>query len=167
MSHRMLVAVDHSDESLAGLRHAVVLARADRAELTLVHVAVPAPCWGGVGMLAMPVADDVEACACRLLHEALAELPDDLAVRWFVVGGPEACAGLSRVRCVRRALTTAMQRGHHDLLVMGTGVRPGRVARGMVRQLGDRVLLASHGLQPATPAAPRPAVVGEVASRAL
>jgi nucleotide-binding universal stress UspA family protein len=166
MPRRILVGFDHSQEAAAGLRRAVAMARDERAELTLVHVAVPPPSWVGVGMLAMPAIEDVVASGCQLMREALDALPDDLAVRWFVISGSEASGGLSRPRCVRRALACAMNRGCHDMLVLGTGVRPGRVTRGLMRQLPDQVIAATWRPQPAVAggAAKRTTVLGEVAS---
>jgi nucleotide-binding universal stress UspA family protein len=169
MPRRILVGFDHSEEAAAGLRRGVALACADRAELTLVHVAVPPPSWVGVGMLAMPVIEDVVASGCRLMREALDELPDDLAVRWFVISGNEASAGLSRPRCVRRALTCAMTKGDHDVLVLGTGTRPGRIARALLRTLPDRVVTAAYRPPAVGAGSPskRTAVLGEVASSAF
>ncbi|MCW3006389.1 MAG: Universal stress protein family [Solirubrobacterales bacterium] len=166
MPRRVLVGLDHSDEAVVGLRRGVAIACAERAELTLVHVAVPPPSWVGVGMLAMPLVEDVVASGCELMREALDDLPDDLAVRWFVISGAEASSGLSRPRCVRRALTCAFAKGDHDLLVLGTGVTPGRVVRAMQRQLGDRVVTAAHRPMPAGPgaASKRTPVLGEMAT---
>ncbi len=145
MSRRILVGLDHSQEAAAGLRRAVGLAKANRAQLTIVHVAVPPPAWVGVGLLAMPMIDDVVTSGCRLVRAAVEELPDELCVRWHLISGPEAATGLSRVRCVRRALTGALERGDHDLLVLGTGTRPGRVASGLMRSLGsERVVTAPY-----------------------
>jgi nucleotide-binding universal stress UspA family protein len=155
MSRRILVGLDHSDEAAAGLRRAVGLAKAHRSQLTLVHVAVPPPAWVGVGLLAMPMIDDVVTTGCELVRRAVEELPDELCVRWHLISGPDASCGLSRVRCVRRALASAVERGDHDLLVLGTGTRPGRVAAGLQRMLGaERVVTA-----PYVPAA-EPVVLG-------
>ena len=145
MSRRILVGLDHSEEALAGLRRAVGLAKVHRSQLTLVHVAVPPPAWVGVGLLATPMVDDVVGSGCDLVRRAVAELPDDLCVRWHLISGAEASSGLSRVRCVRRALACAMERGDHDLLVLGTGTKPGRVSSGLLRLLGDdRVVTAPY-----------------------
>jgi nucleotide-binding universal stress UspA family protein len=145
MSRRILVGVDHSEEALAGLRRAVGLAKVNRSQLTIVHVAVPPPAWVGVGLLAMPMVDDVVTTGCELVRNAVAELPDELCVRWHLISGPEASTGLSRVRCVRRALACAMERGDHDLLVLGTGTKPGRVSSGLLRALGaERVVTAPY-----------------------
>lgn len=145
MSRRILVGLDHSEEAAAGLRRAVGLAKAHRSQLTLVHVAVPPPAWVGVGLLAMPMVDDVVTTGCALVRRAVEELPDELCVRWHLISGADASGGFSRVRCVRRALARLMERGDHDLLVLGTGTRPGRVSCGLVRQLGgDRVVTAPY-----------------------
>lgn len=152
MPRRILVGLDHSDEAAAGVRRGVAMAKAHRAELTLVHVAVPPPAWIGVGLLAMPVVEDVEGIGCQLVRRTLDELPDDVAVRWHLVTGPDACGALSRVRCVKRALRCAMERGDHDLLVLGTGMRPGRIARAMIRELPDRVVVVPYAAPAGTPA---------------
>jgi len=165
MSRRILVGLDHSEEAEAGLRRAVALARAERAQLTLVHVAVPPPAWIGVGLLTVPLVDDVVATGCRLVRDAVDALPDELCVRWHLISGADASAGLSRARCVRRALAAAMARDGHDLLVLGTGRRPGRVASGLLRRLGpDAVLTAAHApsREPVALAAAGPASAGSI-----
>jgi nucleotide-binding universal stress UspA family protein len=169
MSRRILVGLDHSEEALAGLRRAVGLAKANRSQLTLVHVAVPPPAWVGVGLLAMPMVDDVVTTGCELVRRAVEELPDELCLRWHLISGPDASTGLSRVRCVRRALTCAMERGDHDLLVLGTGSKPGRVASGMLRALGpERVVTAPYApaAEPVVLAGSSAGMVPSVASRA-
>jgi nucleotide-binding universal stress UspA family protein len=159
MSRRILVGLDHSEEAAAGLRRAVGLAKAHRSQLTLVHVAVPPPAWVGVGLLAMPMVDDAVSSGCELVRRAVEELPDELCVRWHLISGPDASCGLSRVRCVRRALACAMERGEHDLLVLGTGTRPGRIASGLVRMLGSERVVTP----PYVPAA-EPIVLGNAPS---
>jgi nucleotide-binding universal stress UspA family protein len=140
---RILVGYDHTAEAAAGLRRAVALAQTERAELTVVHVAVPPPAWVGVGMLALPVFDDVVATGTVLVREAIADLPDDIALRWHLLSGPETSASLCRHRCVRRALRRALEAGDHDLIVLGTGLQPGRIARWLLRHHGEgRVLTA-------------------------
>lgn len=141
---RILVGLEHSEEAAAGVRRAAAMAKAERSELTLVHVAVPPPAWAGVGMLAMPLVEDVEAMGCELVRRTLDELPDDIAVRWHLVSGPEACGGISRARCVRRALRCVLERGGHDVLVLGTGVRPGRIAGPLARALPDCVIAVPY-----------------------
>jgi len=144
MPRRILVGYEHTEEAAAGLRRAVGLARSERAELTVVHVAVPPPSWVGVGMLALPLVDDVVADGDRLVREAVAELPDDLAVRWHLITGAEASTGLCRHRCVRRALRRTLDDGDHDLIVLGTGTTPGRVARALLRMCPERVITAPY-----------------------
>lgn len=152
-----------------GLRRAVGLAKAHRAQLTLVHVAVPPPAWVGVGLLAMPMIDDVVTTGCELVRRSVESLPDELCVRWHLISGPDASNGLSRVRCVRRALTGAMERGEHDLLVLGTGSKPGRIAGGLLRTLGaERVVTAPYAPvgEPVVLGGSAAAMVPSVASRA-
>lgn len=149
MSRRILVGYDHSDEAAAGLRRAAALAASDRAELTVVHVAVAPPTWVGVGLMALPLVDDVIAAGETLVRRAVAELPDDISVRWHLVSGPDACAALGRHRCIRRALQGVLDDGGHDLLVVGTGLQPGRIARVLLRRCPERVLTAPFAEQPA------------------
>ncbi|HEY8583281.1 MAG TPA: universal stress protein [Capillimicrobium sp.] len=140
----ILVGYDHSDEAGAGLRRAAALAVTHRAQLTVVHVAVPPPTWVSVGLMAMPLLEDEVCCGEALVRDAVARLPRELAVRWHLISGPDACAGMGRARCVRRALLRALDAGGHDLLVVGTGLRPGRVARGLARRCPDRLLVAPY-----------------------
>jgi nucleotide-binding universal stress UspA family protein len=142
MSGRILVGYDHTEEAAAGLRRAVALAQSERAELTVVHVAVPPPAWVGVGMLALPVFDDVVDTGAQLVLRAIDGLPDDLALRWHLVSGPEASSSIRRHRCVRHALGQALEDGDHDLLVLGTGLTPGRVAAWLARRMPERVVTA-------------------------
>jgi nucleotide-binding universal stress UspA family protein len=148
MARRILVGYDHSDEAAAGLRRAAALASSDRAELTVVHVVVPPPTWVSAGLMAMPLVDDVVGAGEALVRGAVAELPDDLSVRWHLVTGADASTAFGRCRCVRRALLRALDSGCHDLLVVGTGPEPGRIARGMLRQCPDRVLTAPYAEGP-------------------
>lgn len=147
MARRILVGYDHSDEAEAGLWRAAALAASHRAELTVVHVAVPPPAWIGVGLMAMPVFHDAVSAGEALVRRAVDELPHDLAVRWFLVTGPEAGCATSRVRCVRKALLQALDDGDHDLLVLGTGLEPGRVACGLLRRCPDRIVTAPFEVQ--------------------
>lgn len=147
MPRRILVGYDHSDEAEAGLWRAAALAGSQRAELTVVHVAVPPPAWVGVGLMAMPVVHDVVASGEKLVRRAVAELPEDLAVRWHLVSGVDAGCASTRVRCVRKALARVLDEGGHDLLVLGTGLAPGRVARGLLRRCPDRVVTAPFEAQ--------------------
>jgi hypothetical protein len=151
MPGRILVGYDHSAEAAAGLRRATAMALADRAELTVVHVAVPPSSWAGVGLLAIPLVDDVVSLGEALVRAAVEDMPQDLGVRWHLITGKGATAAISRHRCVIRALRTALDDECHDVLVLGTGVRPGRVARALLRACPERVLTA-----PSEPPRPGP-----------
>jgi nucleotide-binding universal stress UspA family protein len=150
LPRRILVGYDHTEEAAAGLRRAAALAQTERAQLTVVHVAVPPPSWVGVGMLALPVFDDVVVSGTELVRAAVAELPADLALRWHLLSGAEASSSLCRHRCVRRALRRALQDGDHDLIVLGTGLEPGRVSRWLLRHAGERRVLTAPFAQAAT-----------------
>ncbi|HEU4658947.1 MAG TPA: universal stress protein [Capillimicrobium sp.] len=150
MARRILVGYDDSDEAAAGLRRAAALAASDRAQLTVVHVAVPPPTWVGIGLMALPLLEDVVASGEELVRRAVSELPDDLCVRWHLVTGAEATRGFGHHRCVSCALRNTLEAGGHDLLVVGTGLKPGRVARALLRRCPDRVLTAPFAEQPAT-----------------
>ena len=152
MARRILTGFDHSEEAAAGLRRATAIAASSRAELTVVHVAVPPPMWVGVGLMAMPLVEDVVASGEELVRRAVAALPADVAVRWHLVTGAKANCAMGRVRCVRRALARALEEDEHDLLVLGTGLEPGRVARGLLRRCPDRVLTAPYAEQAPVPA---------------
>jgi nucleotide-binding universal stress UspA family protein len=148
MPHRVLVGYDHSEEAAAGLRRAAALAAADRAELTIVHVAMPPPAWASVGVLPLVLADDVVSLGEALVRHAVEELPQDLAVRWRLVVGPEARGGLGRHRCVGRVLWRVLEDEGHDVIVVGTGMRPGRVTRALLRRCPDRVVTVPFSPQP-------------------
>jgi nucleotide-binding universal stress UspA family protein len=150
MAQRILAGYDHSEEAAAGLRRAVALAVSDRAELTVVHVAVPPPMWIGSGLLAVPLMDDVVTAGELLVRRAVDELPSDLAVRWHLVTGADAAGGVCRHHCVRRALRRALAAGGHDVLVLGTGAEPGRIARALLRDCPGRVVTAPFAPQPAS-----------------
>jgi hypothetical protein len=150
LPRRILVGYDHTEEAAAGLRRAVALAQTERAQLTVVHVAVPPPSWVGVGMLALPVFDDVVVSGTALMRAALDDLPNDLCLRWHLLTGADASTSLCRHRCVRRALRRALQDGDHDLIVLGTGLQPGRVTRWLLRHAGPRRVLSAPFAQAET-----------------
>ncbi|MEZ5120292.1 MAG: universal stress protein [Solirubrobacterales bacterium] len=144
MPRRILVGYEHTEEAAAGLRRAVGLARSERAELTVVHVAVPPPSWVGVGMLALPLVDDVVADGDRLVREAVAELPDDLAVRWHLVtgAGGEHGAVPAPVRAAGAASHARRRRPRPHRA--GDRDDPGRVARALLRMCPQRVITAPY-----------------------
>jgi hypothetical protein len=94
----------------------------------------------GIGLLAVPMFEDVVSTAETLVRRAVEELPQDICVRWRLITGAEASSALWRHRCVRAALRRALEDGDHDLLVLGTGMRPGRVARALLKRCPGRVL---------------------------
>lgn len=149
---RILVGVDGSAKAEAGLRRATALAVAERAQLTIVHVAVAPQIWVGLGTPLFPPMDDVVKVGTALVRRAVDGVPPGVAVRWHLITGTDAACGAYRAQRVRRALRRALEDGGHDLLVLGTGIAPGRVARVLLRQCPGRVL--------AVPREPQPEVIG-------
>ena len=117
----ILVAVDGSPSSRRALEHAIDIARAMNAVLTLVTVAPPLATYvtlGGVSPEAM--LEELDNWAARVLADAAAAVPEDVLAHRVQRGGdpgPEIAA--------------EVERGHYDLLVLGTRGR-GRAREGLL-----------------------------------
>lgn len=137
----ILVPVDGSTPSIAALEHATALAADGNATIDVLYVDAPEE-------LAATVTPEVRAELERALTEAVARAQGQLGLRLRrrdVVGDP-----------LRVILETASE-GHHDLIIIGTHGRTGRlhallgsVAEGVVRNAPCPVLTvreASPGYQ--------------------
>jgi nucleotide-binding universal stress UspA family protein len=117
---RILVPVDGSPTSMAGLREAIKLARSHRARLALVHVAdetiaFNAPA-GGISI--EPLLEDMRRAGQRLLKRA---------EKYALAHGirPESELRESVGARVADAITWQAKRRRADLIVMGTHGRRG------------------------------------------
>jgi nucleotide-binding universal stress UspA family protein len=117
MFHNILVAVDGSEHAKRALTEAIDLAECENARLTLMTAVaeVPSVVYFGVsGAAAGAVLDERQAEAEKILRDANARVPDDLPVTLVMTGDP-----------IRTALIRQIERGHHDLVVMGSRGRGG------------------------------------------
>lgn len=119
MFRRLLVAVDGLTHAERALREAIDLAEATKATLTVLAV-VPRPSSWLLGSPFGPAIDvpDLEEQVVgeyeKLLDASVAEVPDDVPVTKLLVHGAAAPAIIEQA-----------QRGHHDLIVMGSRGRSG------------------------------------------
>lgn len=117
MFHNILVAVDGSEHAKRALTEAIDLAECENARLTLMTAVaeVPSVVYFGVsGAAAGAVLDERQAEAEQILRDANARVPDDLPVTLVMTGDP-----------IRTALIRQIERGRHDLVVMGSRGRGG------------------------------------------
>jgi nucleotide-binding universal stress UspA family protein len=126
MFRSILVPFDGSKSAEAALDHAIELARAEGARLTLIGVATRPPWIAPSYAAAMPTDAELEAEVERRLDAVLARVPDDVPVATVVRSGSPAQVILARIG-----------QGMHDLVVMGSR------GRGSVRSL----ILGSVSLQ--------------------
>ena len=117
----ILVAVDGSSSSRRALEQAIDIARAMNSMLTLVTVAPPpSPYVARAGVSGETMRNELDKWAERILAEAAAAVPDDLiahTVRRSGHAGPE--------------IERELERGHYDLLVLGSRSR-GRAREGLL-----------------------------------
>lgn len=165
MFKRILVAVDGSPTSNAGLRSAIALAADQGSTLVVVHVADLAPPMGPEGAFYLPsYIDDYEAALVtggqKLLAKAVAEAGKSAVVA-------EPVLARSRGAPVARAVIAQARRSKADVIVLGTHGRRGlrRVVMGsdaeeIVRQSPVPVLLVRGSRRMRRPEAP-----GAIAAR--
>ena len=129
----ILVPVDGSPPSLAALDHALALAEDGDARIDVLHVEDPDQLGGGLTLARAP-RREVEQALADAIAGARARLGARVSSR-TEIGEP-----------VRTIVTTASD-GHHDLIVIGTHGRVGRlhsllgsVAEGVVRNATCPVL---------------------------
>lgn len=124
----ILVALDGSPDADAALRHAVTLARDQRALLTVLTVVPRPPSPAGAGVPPPPDLTDVHGA---ILREAVATIPNDVGVTTRLEHGDAADAILRLAR-----------EGSYDLVVMGSHGHS-RVHRALLGSVSERVLKAA------------------------
>lgn len=115
------VGIDGSPSAARALEHAIELARAGNAKLTLMTVAPPVSSYvtrGGLSVEAMT--SELEKWARDVLREATQSVPDDV-IAHTVQGSGRAGPELIR----------ELERGGHDLIVLGSRGR-GRAQEGLL-----------------------------------
>lgn len=112
MFHDILVSIDGSTHSDRALSEAIDLASATSARLTIL-AAVPSPpplAYSPAGAAAIAgLTDELEAETEKLLHDAVARVPNSIGLTSVLSHDP-----------IRKALLHETTEGHHDLLVMGS-----------------------------------------------
>ena len=148
----ILVAVDGSASSRRGLEEAIDLARRMNALLTLITVAPSVSGYAALaGMTPDGMREEFDRWAGRILAEARDTVPDDLSVHTVQRTG---AAGPEIVR--------ELERGHYDLVVLGTRGRS-RAQEGFFGSVNgyvhfhSRVPLLSIPALPGDPPPPDPA----------
>ncbi len=133
MWRRILHPTDFSRASSAAFARAVALARADRAQLFLVHVLAPPMPIGGEGYVAPQVYEDLEASARQYGEKRLAALQTKARKSGARVTGMllEGVADDQIIRAARRRKA--------DLIVIGTHGRTG-LARLFLGSVASRVV---------------------------
>jgi nucleotide-binding universal stress UspA family protein len=159
MFRNVLVAVDGSPHAEQALTHAIDLAQSERARLTLMAAVseLPATTYmtaGGVtGTLIQEAHDEAEA----ILRRARDRVPDDLPVTTVLTEQP--------IRC---ALIRQIEKGNHDLVVMGSRGRGavratllGSVSHYVLHHSPVPVLIVHAEESPPAPSGDESADVGE------
>jgi nucleotide-binding universal stress UspA family protein len=129
---RLLVAVDGSRQAAFALRHAVAIAQAQHAVLTLVAVLRPPPALAAlVGVPPDMLESQAEQEVDRRLRALAAQLPADLSVTTVLRRGSPAA----------QILAVAADRAA-DLIVLGARGR-GRLGGAVLGSVSSQVLRAS------------------------
>jgi nucleotide-binding universal stress UspA family protein len=117
----ILAAIDGSRSSRRALEHATEIARAMNSKLTLITVAPPLSHYVTLaGVSSETMRDELDKWAGRILAEAAGVVPDDLiahTIQRSGHAGPE--------------IATELERGHYDLVVLGSRGR-GPAREGML-----------------------------------
>ncbi len=129
----ILVAVDGSPSSRRAVEQAVDLARAMNSILTLVAVAPPAPPYVAFASVSPEqMKSDVERWAGAKLEEAAELVPDDVLVHRVQRGGH-----------VGPEIVAELERGHYDLVVLGTRGR-GRAQESLLGSVNGYLHFHAH-----------------------
>jgi nucleotide-binding universal stress UspA family protein len=133
MYRDILVAIDDSDICARALEHAGALAAALNARLTVLSVAphVPAFAYAATGDLARLEAEAIKA-AETTVRRAVEHVPDGVGVTTVV-----------RTGSVGREIVDQVERGRHDLVVLGSRGR-GRLASGVLGSVVGDVHFGAH-----------------------
>jgi nucleotide-binding universal stress UspA family protein len=106
----ILVLVDGSAHARRALVEAVDLAAAVRGRLTLLTAVAQVPAFANAdAATAQAIADEPERYAEEVLREARELVPPDVPVTTLLCRAP-----------IRAAVTSEFERGHHELVVMGS-----------------------------------------------
>ena len=134
---RILHATDFSPASRAGFARAISMAKADRAELLLVHVLTPQAALAGNGYMSPQIYDDMEAAAEKYGQRHLSAL-EAKARKGGVRSKTLLLHGLADQQIIRAARSTKA-----DLIVIGTHGRTG-LARLFLGSVASRVLAGAR-----------------------
>ncbi len=112
MFHNILVAVDGSPDAEQALTQAIDLAESEHTRLTLITGVQKLPPVAYAGLTGAPLAQldaSARSWAQAVLLRARDRVPDDLPVTTILADQP-----------IRAALIDQINRGRHDLVVMGS-----------------------------------------------
>ena len=112
MFHDILVAVDGSPDAEQALTHAIDLAESEHTRLTLMTGVQKLPSVAYVGLSGAPLAEidaSARSSAQAVLRRARDRVPEDLPVTTILTDQP-----------IRAAVIDQINRGRHDLVVMGS-----------------------------------------------
>ena len=126
----ILVAVDGSPDADEALTQAIDLAEREDARLTLMTGAVlpPVSFFGGAGDAIPTAIQTAQAEAQAILKRARERVPDDVSVTTTLTDEP-----------IRSALIEQINKGHHDLVMMGSRGR-GAVRSALLGSVSHYVL---------------------------
>ena len=126
----ILVAVDGSPDADEALTQAIDLAEREDARLTLMTGAVlpPVSFFGGAGDAIATAIQTAQAEAQAILKRARERVPDDVSVTTTLTDEP-----------IRSALIEQINKGHHDLVMMGSRGR-GAVRSALLGSVSHYVL---------------------------
>ena len=134
---RILHATDFSPASRAGFARAMAMAKADRAQLVLVHVLTPQAALAVNGYMSPRIYDDLEAAADKYGQRHL-DVLEAKARKGGVRSKTLLLHGLADQQIIRVARSTKA-----DLIVIGTHGRMG-LARLFLGSVASRVLAGAR-----------------------
>jgi nucleotide-binding universal stress UspA family protein len=137
MFHNILVAVDGSADAEQALSQAIDLAEGEHTRLTLITGVRKLPPIAYAGLTGAPLAQidaGARSSAQAVLQRARDRVPDDLPVTTILTDRP-----------IRPALIDQINRGRHDLVVMGSRGR-GAIRAAVLRSVTRYIL--NHSATP-------------------